>query len=496
MGRRRTLRVRLILIATALVLGSLSVTAQAGAYVYWSYSAPSRDTSGIGRADQDGAGGIETAIPVSGTDLLNSTLFGGLHYPNATEHAGGGVAIGGREVFWGWTAPSAYASGVGEARLGGADGHGTFVAVRPADHPGGVAADGTHLYWAWYAPSDDASGIGRSAIGGSHIQSTFIPISGSDHPAGVAVDAGHVYWAWSSPSGDTSGIGRADLNGSHVQSTFISLDGRDQTTGMTVDGHDLYWSWSGPSLDESGIGRARLDGTHVQGTFIPIDGRDQTSGVAVDTGYVYWSWTAPSDDASGIGRAHLSGSHADGSFIPISGAEQLGGLAVGGPPAEVSADHLRARQRGRQADRAPRPVAQSAHPVLLPLATVSRQSESLQDDRQSGQREVHAVQRRCRPPDSAAGRRHQRLGQRRSAVLPSDLRGDGGRCAGQPVVAVDLRLSGSGNDAHRLARPLVPIRRGTPISGRIATRSAPTTAVSSPVPKVRPTPSPPPMSEM
>jgi len=331
MGESGTVWTRLLMVVSAVAVGFCCWTAQANAYVFWGYSAPSNDTSGIGRANQDGSGISGTEISVSGRDLLDST-----HTLEALTHIRGGVAVGGDYAYWGWTAPSVLTSGIGRAKLNGSDNHGTFISVSGSDQLGGVAVDTKYVYWGWTSPNLLTSGIGRAKLNGSSAQGTFIPIPGSDRLDGVAVDGKYVYWGWSSPTDLTSGIGRAKLNGTDARDSFISVSGSDQLAGVTVDANYVYWAWTSPTLLTSGIGRAKLDGSSPHGTFISVSGSDQLAGVAADAKYVYWGWTSPNLLTSGVGRAELDGASPHGTFIAISGSNRLGGLAVGGPPVDTS----------------------------------------------------------------------------------------------------------------------------------------------------------------
>ncbi len=111
-----------------------------------------------------------------------------------------------------------------------------FISLSSRDDLAGLAVDGSYIYWGWTAPTIDASGIGRAKLNGSAANNSFVGVSSADHPAGVGVDGSYIYWGWAAPTLDASGIGRANLNGSHVKGTFISVSSRDQIGGIAVGG--------------------------------------------------------------------------------------------------------------------------------------------------------------------------------------------------------------------------------------------------------------------
>jgi hypothetical protein len=331
-ARRRAL---LVLTVGVVLLASAWLTASASAYVFWGFSAPSLDQSGIGRAGQDGSGASARTVPVSSNDLLKDSALGQSAFSREFGNDAG-VAISGAHVYWGWYGPTIDQSGIGRATLGGSHVSGQLISVPGSDQLQGLAIAGNYVYWGWDAPTRDAAGIGRAELNGSHVDDNFVSLPSSDDLEGLAANGSYLYWGWKAPTRDATGIGRAKLSGSHVDNGFVSLSSRDEPAGVAVNGSYIYWGWNGPSIDESGIGRAKLNGTDVKGQFISVSGRDQIGGTAIDGSYIYWAWYGPSLDQSGIGGAKLDGSNVKGRYISVSGRDQIGGIAVGGPPATIA----------------------------------------------------------------------------------------------------------------------------------------------------------------
>jgi hypothetical protein len=329
----RSLRPARLMLALAMALTVLACwAARADAYVFWGYSAPTSDSSGIGRANQSGSGAHAREVAISGSHLLNGKSNTDL----PRRRPASGIALYGKYVYWGWDAPTSDSAGIGRAKLNGSDDKGTFIPVSGSNDIGGIAVSGSYVYWAWHSLSDDASGIGRAKLNGSDARQSFISFSSSDVPDGLAVNGTYLYWAWHSPTDDSSGIGRAKLSGADRHDTFFSFSSSDEPSGIALNATYVYWAWHSPNDDSSGIGRAKLSGSDRHDSFLGISSSDQPHGLAVDQQYLYWGWNAPTNDTAGIGRANLDGSHIHGTFIGVSGSDQIGGTAVGGPPASTS----------------------------------------------------------------------------------------------------------------------------------------------------------------
>jgi hypothetical protein len=323
-----------VLVVGVVLLASAWLTASAGAYVLWGFSAPSADQSGIGRAGQDGSGVSARTVAISSNDLLKDSSLGQSAF-NREFSNDAGVAISGTHVYWGWYGPTIDQSGIGRATLGGAHVTGQLISLPGSDQLQGLVIAGNYIYWGWDAPTRDAAGIGRAELNGSHVNNGFVSLPSSDNLGGLAAHGSYIYWGWKAPTRDATGIGRVELNGSHVDNSFVSLSSSDEPAGVAVNGSYIYWGWNGPTIDQSGIGRAKLNGSDVKGRFISVSGRDQIGGTAIDGSYIYWGWYGPSLDQSGIGGAKLNGSNVKGRYISISGRDQIGGIAVGGPPATI-----------------------------------------------------------------------------------------------------------------------------------------------------------------
>jgi hypothetical protein len=313
------------------LIASAWLTAEAQAYVFWGYTAPTIIQSGIGRAEQDGSSVSGRTVAISSRDVLE---FKSQPYRELSNDAG--VAIDGAYVYWGWYAPTIDASGIGRAKLGGSDVSGQLISIPGSDELDGVAVSGNYIYWGWDSPNRDQAGIGRAELNGSHANDNFISVSSRDQIAGLAANGSYIYWGWDAPTIDQTGIGRVDLNGSHADNSFVSLSSRDEPAGVTVNGSYIYWGWKAPTIDQTGIGRVDLNGSHADNSFISVSSRDEPAGVAVDGSYIYWGWYAPTIDQSGVGGAKLNGSNVKGQYISISGRDQIGGIAVGGPPAAIA----------------------------------------------------------------------------------------------------------------------------------------------------------------
>lgn len=320
-----------VLIVGVVLLMSAWMTANAQAYVFWGWDAPTILQSGIGRAQQNGTSVSGQAVSVSSRDLLE---YASQPYRQLTNDAG--VAMDGAYVYWGWYAPTTDSSGIGRAKLSGSGVSGQFISVPGSDEVTGVAVSGNYVYWGWNAPTRDAAGIGRAELNGSHANDNFISVSSRDQIAGLAANGSYVYWAWDAPTIDASGIGRVDLDGSHSNNSFVSVTSRDQPSGLAVNGSYIYWGWYAPTIDETGIGRVELNGSHSNNSFVSFSSRDEPEGVAVDGSYIYWGWHAPTIDQAGIGRADLDGAQVKGTFISVSSRDEIGGIAVGGPPVNSS----------------------------------------------------------------------------------------------------------------------------------------------------------------
>jgi hypothetical protein len=257
---------------------------------------------------------------------------------NPIRELGGdtGVVMDGAYVYWGFDAPSSDGAGIGRAKIGGGGVSSQFVSIPGGYQLEGVAISGNYIYWAWNAPTSDSAGIGRAELNGSHADDRYVTVPSGDDVDGLAADGSDIYWAWIAPTSDQSGIGRVALNGSHLSNGFISLTSRDKPSGLAVNGSYIYFAWQQAATDTTGIGRADLNGTHLSNSFISLSGSTVPVGVGLDSSYIYWGWTGPSNATAGVGRAKLNGSAVKQSFIGVSYAHQIGGIAVGGPPENTS----------------------------------------------------------------------------------------------------------------------------------------------------------------
>ncbi len=259
-------------------------------------------------------------------------------YTPITELGGDtGVVMDGAYVYWGFDAPSSDGAGIGRAKLGGGGVSNQFVSIPGGYQLEGVAISGNYIYWAWNAPTSDSAGIGRAELNGSHADDRYVSVPSGDDIDGLAADGSDVYWAWIAPTSDQSGIGRVKLNGSHLSNSFVQLTSRDKPSGLAVNGSYIYFAWLQASTDSTGIGRADLNGTHLSNGFISLSGSDSPVGIGLDSSYIYWGWTDGSNATAGIGRAKLNGSGVKQPFIGVSYGHQIGGIAVGGPPANTAA---------------------------------------------------------------------------------------------------------------------------------------------------------------
>jgi len=247
-----------------------------------------------------------------------------------------GVVMDGAYVYWGFDAPSRDQSGIGRAKLSGSSVSSQFISIPGSYQIEGVTVSGNYIYWGWNAPSSDSAGIGRAELNGSHADDRYVSAPSGDDIDGLAANGSYVYWAWIAPSSDQSGIGRVALNGSHLSNGFISLTSRDKPSGLAVNGSYIYVAWLQASTDSTGIGRADLNGSHLNNGFISLSASDSPVGVGLDASYIYWGWTDGSNATAGVGRAKLNGSAVKQSFIGVSYAHQIGGIAVGGPPENTS----------------------------------------------------------------------------------------------------------------------------------------------------------------
>ncbi len=323
------------------MFASAWLTAEAQAYVFWGYSAPSIIQSGIGRAGQDGSGVSGRIVSISSADQLQYSYRNQPYLARQLDN-NAGVAIDGAYVYWGWYGPTIDESGIGRAGLSGSHVTGRLISIPGSDQLQGLVISGNYIYWGWDDPTGSKAGIGRAELNGSHVDDQLISLPSKDDLDGLTVNGNYLYWGWKAPTTDESGIGRVELNGSHVDNGFLSLPSSHEPAGVAVTGGYIYWGWNGPNIGESGedgIGRAKLNGTDVKGQFISVSGQDTIGGTAVDGSYLYFGWSAPNigeSGESGIGGAKLDGSNFKGRYISISGRDQIGGLAVGGPPATIA----------------------------------------------------------------------------------------------------------------------------------------------------------------
>ena len=253
----------------------------------------------IGRAEINGAG-------------ANGRFVVGARAP-------GGVALGGRYVYW-----ANYSTGtIGRSTIDGRDVDERFIEAGGAYSVIGVAVDDQHVYWT--DDGIDNGWIGRANLDGSSIDHQFI--KAGDYPIGLAVFGGHIYWTHRDLHAPKTGccwwlswsIGLANVDGSAVQRRFIDIP--NAIDGVAVDGHYIFWS----NIGEHAIGRAKIDGTEIVQRCIPLNIRpleNVSEGVATDGHYVYWS-NYPADS---IGRVHLDGSNVEEHFIDVKGAPE--GIAV------------------------------------------------------------------------------------------------------------------------------------------------------------------------
>jgi hypothetical protein len=330
------------MVGTALLTFS-ALASDAQADVYWGWDAPTVQQSGMGRADQSGAGVSARLFSIPSANLLTDKYEA---LPEQKQR--GGMTLAGGYVYWGWYAPTLDQSGIGRAKLNGSDVSNRYVSLGGYDHVGGVAVQGNYIYWSWNRPTSDQAGIGRAELNGSHVDDGFISLSSADLMSGLAANGDYLYWGWSAPTRDAAGIGRVKLNGSDAANGFLGLPSSDELGGVALDSSYIYWGWHAPTADQTGIGRAKLNGSAAKNGFIGVSVADIPAGIGVDNDYIYWGWQGPTIDQSGIGRADLNGSHVKGRFVSVSGADDIGGIAVGGPPNNITAPSVSGTTREGQ----------------------------------------------------------------------------------------------------------------------------------------------------
>jgi hypothetical protein len=267
------------------VVAALSLSATAGAAVYWG------DNGTVGAARPDGGD-------------VNPDYF---KPPFPADSAGPicGVAVSASYLYW------AGGFGIGRVNLEGPAAPQTIVSGLRS--PCGLAVDAQHVYWA----EPGADRIGRANLDGSAATPSFI--SGLDGPCGLAVDGSRVYWmGW-------RGVGTANLDGSEADSEYLAAGASG--CGLAVDGTHLYWGQHGA------IGRAGLDAGDPEPGF--VTGIGSVESIAVDAGHVYWTDRPEGMSFSSVGRVGIEGSEATRSWIPTD-EFSLGGVAVDARPAPVA----------------------------------------------------------------------------------------------------------------------------------------------------------------
>src|SRR5690242_17842141 len=171
-------------IATLALAVGLTLTADAGAAVYWTNKGQSdcfAPNGSIGRANLDGT-------------LVDQKFITGADVPR-------GVAVNSADIFWSNQGPCD--NSVGGASLDGSVVDQLFIAGNPAGPAGptGIAADDFDVFWSNLFGGDR---ISAAALDGSSVEPAFI--TGTSGACSLALDADWVYWA-------NSGINTANPDG-------------------------------------------------------------------------------------------------------------------------------------------------------------------------------------------------------------------------------------------------------------------------------------------
>jgi sugar lactone lactonase YvrE len=281
------------LLAIALPMAvSLSLVAQANAYVYWADN--SFGAGSVGRANLDGSNASGAFI---GTNTDNPD----------------GVAVDGSHVYW------AVEGGADSPAIGRANIDGSSPTQRlfvTGGLPSGVALDGSHIYWInTYESGPIGHSIGRANLDGSGVEDNFITNVGT--PDGLAVSGSYIYW------GDGTSIARANLDGSNPNLSFIT--GASGVDGVAVDSRFIYWTNVIGGSNDS-IGRANIDGSSPSQSF--ITGLNAPSGLAVNSAHLYW---ADKIDGS-IAEANLDGSGVNQGLVSNAGMPYAVAVDAGPAP--------------------------------------------------------------------------------------------------------------------------------------------------------------------
>ena len=329
--RRRAVRLRTSQLASAVVLGMLSMVLTT--------DRASADLS-IGRANTDAKG-------------LNSAFI-----DNAGTGTPGDVAVGGDHIYW------VAGDAIGRANLDGLGVNPDFITGLGS--VGGLTADGQYLYWG-------GASIGRARLDGTAVEPNFMTPSGGVDD--VAARPPHLYWT------SDAGIGRANLDGTEADPTFIdtgvtvtsaSPEGVYPPTDLAVNNTRAFWVYSTYHLGDatSDIGRANLDGSGVERVMSssPIFHGDSYGPLGADGSRVFFRVRSGlADDEIRSFRANFASGAATGCCSPswpttadpdvndpFGGVAVAGGhvywahVAEGGLHCSLDTARREQRQRGRK----------------------------------------------------------------------------------------------------------------------------------------------------
>lgn len=268
----------LLLCAVALLL-PLIAASSAQAFIYWANIG-----GGIGRANNDGTGAVQTFI-------------GGQTAPS-------NVAVNSTHIFW---ANSNSGTSIGRAKLDGTQVQKNFI---PAASPYGVAVTGQYIYWT-NNNAVGADSIGRANLDGSGVNPNFIPLPNALYN-GVAVDATHIFWA------DGFQIGRANINGTGIDTNFMNTPGGMVIARPLVNDRYLYATGVVPNGDGTyGPAGHVLRGPIAGDALASIIPVSSPGGVAVYGNALYFGrYGSNAKLPNDIGRAGLDGSSPQFGLVP------------------------------------------------------------------------------------------------------------------------------------------------------------------------------------
>jgi len=258
------------IVFAAALISPVLISADAGAYVFWSNYNPEANVTA--RANNDGSGIISTMF--SCTSPLSTAADETYVYQ---------VSLG----------------NPGKIIRAVEDGSGAVDFITGIPNASAVAVDDTYIYFR------TTNTIGRANLDGTGVNMNWI--TGVAFGYGLTVDANYVYI-----SGDSS-IARANIDGTGLNTTWIN--GIAMQMDIAVDGTYIYWT----TYTNYTVGRAALDGSDVDESW--ITGLGVPWGIDVDASYVYVA-----QNWDHIARANLDGTGLNTTWIYCTGACR--GMAV------------------------------------------------------------------------------------------------------------------------------------------------------------------------